>query len=77
MDYSKIRELRVDSDTTQQQLADYLGLSRSTYSNYENGLRDMPVAVLAKIADFYNTSIDYLLKRTDEPTPYPKCSKKS
>ena len=72
MDFSRIKELRADSDTTQQELADYLNLTRSAYSNYENGIRDIPVEILAGIADFYRTSVDYLLKRTDERMPYPK-----
>ena len=71
MDLSRIKELRIDHDATQQELADYLNLTRSAYSNYENGIRDMPVEILAGIADFYHTSVDYLLKRTDELAPYP------
>ncbi len=70
MDYSRIKELRVDKDKTQQELADYLGLTRSRYSNYENEIRSIPIEVLVRIADFYNTSVDYLLRRTDDPTPY-------
>ena len=70
MDLSRIKALRADNDTTQQELADFLGLTRSTYSNYENNIRDMPIEVLAGIADFYHTSVDYLLRRTDNPTPY-------
>lgn len=70
MDCSRIKELRTDRDTTQQTLADYLNLSRSTYSNYENGIRDMPVEILVKIADYFHTSTDYLLRRTNNPTPY-------
>ena len=76
MDYSRIKMLRTDRDITQQELADYLELTRSTYSNYENGIRDIPIDVLVRIADFYKTSIDYLLQRTDEYTPYPKRKKK-
>jgi len=72
MDYSRIKEMRIDNDVTQQRLADYLNLTRSAYSNYENGIREIPVEVLAGIADFYQTSIDYLLRRTDERTAYPK-----
>lgn len=70
MDFSRIKELRTDNDTTQQELADFLGLTRSTYSNYENNIRDMPIEILMGIADFYHTSVDYLLRRTDNPTPY-------
>ena len=49
-----------------QDLADFLKLNRSTYSNYENNLRDVPVEVLAGIAEFYHTSVDYLIGRTDD-----------
>lgn len=72
MDFSRIKELRIDNDITQQELADHLKITRSAYSNYENVIRDIPIEILAGIADFYHTSIDYLLKRTDESTPYPR-----
>lgn len=72
MNFSRIKELRIDGDVTQQELAEHLNLTRSAYSNYENGIRDIPIEVLAGIADFYHTSVDYLLKRTDERTPYPR-----
>ena len=72
MNFSRIKELRMDKDVTQQELADFLNLTRSAYSNYENGIRDIPVEVLVGIADFYHTSVDYLLKRTDERSPYPR-----
>ena len=51
MDYSRIKELRIDSDTTQQELAQYLHVTRSAYSNYENGLREIPIEVLSGLAD--------------------------
>ena len=76
MDYSRIKELRIDSDTTQQELAQYLNVTRSAYSNYENGLREIPIEVLSGLADFYQTSLDYLLKRTDERIAYPKSTNK-
>lgn len=76
MDYSRIKELRIDSDTTQQELAQYLHVTRSAYSNYENGLREIPIEVLSGLADFYQTSLDYLLKRTDERIAYPKSTNK-
>ena len=64
MRYHRIKQLRIDSDIKQQDLADFLKLNRSTYSNYENNLRDVPV-------EFYHTSVDYLIGRTDEKKPYP------
>ena len=71
MRYHRIKQLRIDSDIKQQDLADFLKLNRSTYSNYENNLRDVPVEVLAGIAEFYHTSVGYLIGRTDEKKPYP------
>ena len=71
MYYERIKALRVDRDLSQKLLAEYLTLSRSRYSNYENGIRDIPIEVLSRIADFYQTSVDYLIGRTDEKKPYP------
>lgn len=42
----------------------------------QNGKRDVPTDILIRLADFYNTSTDYLLGRTDDPAPYPKGKKK-
>ena len=72
MTYKRIRDLREDSDLTQQQMADKLFINRRTYSSYEVGSRSIPVEILGKIADIYETSIDYLVGRTDEKRPYPK-----
>ena len=70
--YERIRNLREDRDLTQQQLATVLNCTQVCYSNYEIGKRDIPTEVLSKLAEFYNTSTDYLLGRTDEKKPYPK-----
>lgn len=68
----RIRELREDRDLKQKELADYLGVHQTTYSDYELGRLNVPVAALHQLADFYGVSVDYLLGRTDIPTPYPK-----
>lgn len=68
----RIRDLREDGDLLQRNLAEYLQCSQVCYSHYEMGKRDIPTDVLIKLADFYRTSTDYLLGRTDEKTPYPK-----
>lgn len=68
--YQRIRDLRVDRDLTQQQIADLLHISQNTYSQYETGVLNYPLDVLVTLADFYHTSVDYLLGRTDNPTPY-------
>ena len=69
--YRRIRDLREDSDLTQKSLADYLSCSQVCYSHYEMGKRDIPTDVLIRLADFYRTSTDYLLGRTDLRRPYP------
>ena len=68
----KLRGLREDNDLKQKQLADLLQVHQTTYSDYELGRLNIPVAALHKLADFYNVSVDYLLCRTNEKRPYPK-----
>ena len=63
--YQRIRSLREDRDLTQTQIAQMLGMSQTGYSKYETGENDIPTAVLIKLADFYGTTTDYLLERTD------------
>ena len=58
--FNRIRDLREDSDRTQQQVADYLFCDQSLYSKYERGVREVPVAVIVKLAALYNTSTDYI-----------------
>lgn len=69
---TRIRNLREDNDFTQKQISQFLGISQVAYSYYELNKRNIPLELLCKLADFYNTSIDYLLYRTDKMTPYPK-----
>ena len=64
--YRRIRDLREDRDLTQKQVAQMLGMSQTGYSKYETGENDIPTLILIKLADFYGTSIDYLLGRTDK-----------
>ena len=64
----RIRDLREDNDLTQQQISKILLCDQSLYSKYERGERDIPIALLIKLADYYKTSIDYLVGRTDNPT---------
>ena len=63
--YMRIRNLREDRDMTQKQIAEILGMSQTGYSKYETGENDIPTNILIKLADFYGTSVDYLLERTD------------
>jgi len=70
--YERIRNMREDKDMTQRQIAEYLSIHQTTYSDYELGKLNIPVQVLDKIADLFGTSIDYLVNRTDEKKPYPR-----
>ncbi len=69
---NRLRELREDRDLFQKDIAKYLNMSQTGYSQYETETNDIPTEVLKKLAFFYNTSIDYLLYQTDERKPYPK-----
>ena len=69
---TRIRNLREDHDLTQKELSNLLNISQVAYSYYELNKRSIPLELLSKLADFYNTSVDHLLYRTDEIKPYPK-----
>jgi len=72
--YERIRNMREDRDMTQTQMAAYLSIHQTTYSDYELGRLNIPVPVLIMLADLFCTSIDYLVNRTEEMKPYP-CKK--
>ena len=69
---TRIKSLREDKYLTQKQISELLNISQVAYSYYELEKRSIPLELLSKLADFYNTSIDYLLYRTNEINPYPK-----
>ncbi len=68
--YFRIRDLREDSDLTQAKIAKMFGMSQTGYSKYETGENDIPTSILIKLAEFYGTSVDYLLGQTDNPKRY-------
>ncbi len=68
----RIKDLREDNDLKQKNIAEILNIHQTTYSDYELGNLNIPVSVLCRLADFYDTSIDYLVGRTNEKKPYPK-----
>lgn len=65
MYFKRIKDLRIDNDLYQNQIAKVLKITRQQYSLYETGKRDIPVDLLCKLADYYNTSTDYILNRTN------------
>ncbi len=68
----RLRDLREDRDLTQQEIADYLHIRQNTYSQYENGQRQIPLILLTRLAVYFNTSVDYILSLTNEKKPYPR-----
>ena len=69
---NRLRDLREDKDLLQKDIAKYLNMSQTGYSQYETETNDIPTEILKKLASYYETSIDYLLCLTDERKPYPK-----
>ncbi len=69
---NRIKEIREDKGYTQTEIAKKLGITQRNYSYFETGQTMLTEEILNKIADLYNTSIDYLLYRTDTRDAYPK-----
>ena len=67
--FARLKDLREDKNLTQQQVSDLLGIQQTVYSRYERGAQDIPVRHLLVLADYYRTSTDYLLGRTNYPAP--------
>lgn len=70
--YPRIRALREDCDLNQTKMAAILGMSQTGYSKYETGENDIPTDVLIRLANYHNTSVDYLLGLTHIQDPYPR-----
>lgn len=71
MEYeNRLKDLREDEDKYQKEVANDLNIHQTTLSKYELGTIDIPTKLLIKFADYYRTSIDYILKRTNEKRPY-------
>ena len=72
MHLRRLKDLREDNDLSQEKVAKLLKITRPQYSLYETGKRDIPVDLLKILAEFYNTSIDYLVDLTDVSKRYPE-----
>ncbi|MBR3802210.1 MAG: helix-turn-helix transcriptional regulator [Clostridia bacterium] len=70
MYYPRLRDLREDHDLMQKEIAAILGIDQRVYSNYETGKREIPTRLLIILADYYKTSTDYILGRTNNIKPY-------
>ena len=67
----RLKDLREDADLTQTFIARQFHIRQSTYSQYENEQRQIPIKLLIQLAVFYKTSVDYIVGLTDEKRPYP------
>lgn len=70
--YEHLRGLREDRDLTQQDMAALLNIHQTTYSSYELGNLNIPVSALKELAEYFQTSVDYLIGLTDQREPYPR-----
>lgn len=61
----RLRALREDLDIKQKDIADYLHIKQNTYSQYENGQRQLPIEILIQLAKYYKVSTDYILELSD------------
>lgn len=66
----RLKDLREDRDITQKAIAEYLHIKQNTYSQYENGQRQIPLDALISLAKYYNTSLDYIVGLTKIKKPY-------
>ncbi len=69
---NRLKEIREDKSLTQSDIAKVLNTTQQQYSKYELGIQIIPLEKINILANFYNTSIDYLVGRTDIRKPYPK-----
>ena len=69
---NRLRELREDRDLLQKDVAKEVGLTQRNYSYYETGQSMLTADILRGLANFYDTSIDYILYETDVRKPYTK-----
>ena len=69
MKFHRIQDLRIDSDLSQKKIGEILHISQRSYSHYETGSRNIPIEMLIRLADYYDTTIDYLVGRTDNKEP--------
>lgn len=61
----RLKELRIENNYSQYEIADMIGIAQVTYSHYELGKRSVSIQNLVKIAQIYNVSVDYLLGLSD------------
>ena len=68
----RLKDLREDNDYTQEEIAKILNCKQNTYQQYESEKRQIPIEALKTLAILYKTSVDYIIKLTNETKPYPR-----
>ncbi len=68
----RLKQIRKERNITQLKLALDLSLNQNSISRYESGALEADYATLIRIADYFNVSLDYLLERSDDPSPFRK-----
>ena len=68
----RLKQLRKERNITQLKLALDLSMNQNSISRYESGAHEADYATLIRIADYFNVSLDYLLERSDDSTPFRK-----
>lgn len=68
----RLRDLRENNGMSQAEMAKLLGCSQQTYSRYESHTTEIPLEFLIFLANYYDTSVDYLLEITNHDEAYPR-----
>ncbi len=68
----QLKAIRRERGKTQMQVADFLHIKQNAYSQYETGRREIPLALLVRLSEYYEVSVDFLLGLTDQEDPYPR-----
>lgn len=59
--YERLKDLRIDNNLVQKEVAAYLGIDQRVYLTYETGVRALPIDHLIKLCEYYNVSSDWVL----------------
>ena len=62
----RLRELRLENEKTQEEMAKIFGVSRQVYANHENGINEPSLEMLIKMATFFQCSVDFLIGNSDD-----------
>lgn len=73
---TRLKDLREDRELRQIDIAKILNMTQQQYSRYETDNTEISITLLKELAIFYKTSIDYIVKLTDNTTPYPRAKKR-